>query len=129
MKASYPASSQSLGEAKPYFERLWHHRMTRMAINGPLPDDINTWFAEVQEWEFSDRHPVIPAWFGRHFAQNGWAPTQLLAFLTESGVLKSFKGCEAIIAYENQTRCQETTTMGAASSTNSRRAARPTKIG
>ena len=87
MKASYPASFQGIGEAKPYFERLGHptHRMTRVAINGPLPKDIGTGFAEVQEWEFEATcHPVIPAWFGRHFARSegGWAPTQLLAFLT-----------------------------------------------
>ena len=52
--------------AKPYFERFGHptHRMTRVAINGPLPNDIGTGFAEVQEWEFEATcHPVIPAWF------------------------------------------------------------------
>ena len=39
MKACYPASFQGKGEAKPYFERFGHptHRMTRVAINGPLP--------------------------------------------------------------------------------------------
>ena len=42
MKACYPASFQGMGEAKPYFERFGHptHRMTRVAINGPLPKDI-----------------------------------------------------------------------------------------
>ena len=50
-------------------------------------------------------HPVIPVWFGRHFArpEGGWAPTQLLAFLTESGLLRSLKVREAIISFENQT--------------------------
>ena len=39
--------------------------MTSVAINGPLPKDIGTGFAEVQEWEFEATcHPVIPAWFG-----------------------------------------------------------------
>jgi len=93
MKTCYPASFQGLDEAKLYVERFGHptHRMTRVAINGPLPDDISAGFGEIQEWEFSDCHPIIPAWFGRHFAQNGWAPTPLLAFLTESGLLKTVK--------------------------------------
>ena len=105
MKACYPASFVGEGEAKPYFKRFGHptHRMTRVAINGPLPKDIGTGFAEVQEWEFNDCHPVISAWFGRHFAQNGWAPTPLLTFLTESGLLKTLKVREAIITFEKQT--------------------------
>ena len=89
-----------MGEAKPYFERFGHptHRMVRVAINGALP--------EIEEWEFDTTcHPVIPAWFGKHFASEsgGWAPTQLLAFLTESGLLRSLKVREAIISFENQT--------------------------
>ena len=108
MKACYPASFQGMGKAKPYFERFGHptHRLTRVAINGPLPKDIGTGFAEIQEWEFDATcHPVIPAWFGKHFASEsgGWAPTQLLAFLTESGLLRSLKVREAIISFENQT--------------------------
>ncbi|MEW8688960.1 MAG: hypothetical protein AB2556_24340, partial [Candidatus Thiodiazotropha sp.] len=86
MKACYPASFQGMGEAKPYFERFGHptHRMVRVAINGALPEDIGTGFAEIQEWEFDATcHPVIPAWFGRHFRRKGcgWAPTQLLVAL------------------------------------------------
>ena len=106
MKACYPASFQGCGEAKPYFERFGHprHRMTRVAINGALPEDIGSGFAEVNEWKFAENvHPVIPAWFGKHFAENCWAPTQLLAFLKESGLLKSLKVREAIIAFEKQT--------------------------
>ena len=105
MKACYPASFQGEGEAKPYFERFGHpaHRMNRVAINGPLPEDIGTGFAEVQEWEFNDCHPVISAWFGKHFAENGWAPTPLLTFLVEKGFLKSLKVREAIVAFEKQT--------------------------
>ena len=105
MKVCYPASFQGEGEAKPYFERFGHptHRMTRVAINGPLPRDIGTGFAEVQEWEFNGCHPVIPAWFGKHFAEHCWAPTPLLAFLTESGLLKTLKVREAIVAFEKQT--------------------------
>ena len=101
MKACYPASFQGMGEAKPYFERFGHpsHHMTRVAINGALPRDIGTGFAEVEEWEFeANCHPVIPAWFGRHFADAGWAPTPLFAFLVESGLLKTLKVREAIVS-------------------------------
>ena len=54
IKACYPASFQGMGEAKPYFERFGHptHHMTRVAINGALPRDVGTGFAEDQEWEF-----------------------------------------------------------------------------
>ena len=73
--------------------------MTRVPINGALPRDIGTGFAEVQEWEFEATcHPVISAWFGRHFADAGWPPTPLLAFLVESGLLKSLKVREAIVS-------------------------------
>ncbi|MEW8688753.1 MAG: hypothetical protein AB2556_23295 [Candidatus Thiodiazotropha sp.] len=98
-----------MGEAKPYFEQFGHptHRMTRVAINGALPKDIGIGigFAEIQEWEFDATcHPVIPAWFGRHFvdASHGWAPTQLLAYLTESGLLKFLKVREAIVSLKPQ---------------------------
>ena len=60
-----------MGEAKPYFERFEHptHHVTGVAINGALPRYVGTGFAEVQEWEFDATcHSVIPAKFGRHFA-------------------------------------------------------------
>ena len=106
MRSCYPASFQGKGEAKPYFQRFRHpsHRMTRVAINGPLPEDIGTGFAEVVEWKFAaDCHSVVPAWYGRHFAGGGWAPTPLLAFLVESGLLRSLKVRKAMIAFEKQT--------------------------
>ena len=106
MKACYPASFQGLGEAQPWFQRFGHltHGMTRVAINGPLPPHIGTRFAEVQQREFSDHvHPVIPTWFGKHFTENTWAPTPLLAYMTESGLLKSLKVREAIVAFKKQT--------------------------
>ena len=78
--------------------------MTRVSINGPIPKDIGTGFAEVQEWVFKQGfHPVIPAWFGRHFAEQGWAPTALLAFLTGSGLLKHLVYRETIITFKKQT--------------------------
>ncbi|MEW8689186.1 MAG: hypothetical protein AB2556_25470, partial [Candidatus Thiodiazotropha sp.] len=103
MKACYPASFQGMGEPKPYFERFGHptHRMVHVAINGALPRDIGTGFAEIQEWEFDATcHPII----GRHFRRKrgGWAPTQLLAYLTESGLLKSLKVREAIVSLKTQ---------------------------
>ena len=104
MKACYPASFMGMGEAKPYFERFGHpnHHMTRVAINGALPRDIGSGFAEVQRWEFeANCHPAIPAWFGRHFAD--WAPTSLLTFLVDSGLLKSLKVREAIVSFGRQT--------------------------
>ena len=107
MKSCYPASMQGMGEAKPYFERFGHptHHMTRVSINGPLPIDIGTGFAEVEEWEFNKTcHPVIPAWYGKHFASQGWAPTALLAFLVESGLLTKLKIREVIVSYEKQTK-------------------------
>ena len=102
MKACYPASFQGMGETKPYFERFGQptHHMTRVAINGAVPRDVGTGFAEVQEWEYEATcHPVIPAWFGRHFADVGWAPTLLLVFLVESGLLKTLKVREAIVSF------------------------------
>ena len=78
--------------------------MTRVAINGALPRDVGTGFAEVQEWEFEATfHPVIPAWFGRLFADAGWAPTPLLVFLLESGLLKILKVREATVSFGRQT--------------------------
>ena len=70
MKSCYPASFQGEGEAKPHFERFGHpmHRMTRVLINGALPNDIGTGFAGVQNFAFKEGiHPVIPLWFGKHF--------------------------------------------------------------
>ena len=71
MKACYSVSFQGMGEAKPYFERFGHrtHHMTRVAINGALPRDVGTGFAEVQEWDI--KAICYPVWFGRHFADAG----------------------------------------------------------
>ena len=106
MKACYPASFQGMGEAKPYFERLGHptHHMNCVAINGALPRDVRTGIDEVQEWEFEATcDPVIPVWFGRHFADACWAPTPLLVFLVESGLLKTLKVREAIVSFGRRT--------------------------
>lgn len=105
MKTCYPASFRGFGEASSYFERFGHpgHSLTRVSINGSLPKDIGMGFVEVVEWTFDrDIHPVIPAWFGRHFEEKGWAPTSLIVYLTESGILTHLRIREAIISYTNQ---------------------------
>ena len=59
--AVVPVSFLGKGEAKPYFQKFGHpsHRMTRVAINGPLSEVIGTGFAEVVEWEFAADFFVI----------------------------------------------------------------------
>ena len=105
MKACYPASFQGKGECAPYFDRFGHptSEMTRVSINGPLPQSIGTGFAQVRSWAFDERcHPVIPAWFGKHFEEHGWAPTQLLAFMMETGILTHLEVAEAIVSFRTQ---------------------------
>ena len=94
MKACYPASFHGLGEAQPYFQRFGHPRarMTRVAVNNALLKDIGTGFAQVTGWAFKeDVHPVIAAWFGKHFDEQGWGPTPLLSYLTESSLLSPYR--------------------------------------
>lgn len=105
MKACYPASFLGEGEAAPWFKWFGHpgHCYTWVSISGPLPKDIGTGFAKVQEWDWKEKcHPVIPAWFGRHFAEKRWAPTQLLTFLVETGLLLRLRVREALLAFERQ---------------------------
>ena len=105
MKSCYPANFQGEGEANPYFIRFGHpsHRMTRVAINGSLSRDIGAGFALVCTWKFaSNCHPVIPAWFGKHFDERGWAPTQLLTYLEEAHLLTSLEVAEVILSVKQQ---------------------------
>ena len=106
MKACYPASFQGKREAAPWFQRFGHprHRMTRVAVNGPLPNDIGTGFAQVRSWQFAaDLHPVVAAWFGSHFQEKQWVPTALLAYMVETGLLTKLQVAEAIVAFKKQT--------------------------
>ena len=106
MKACYPASFQGKGEAAPWFQRFGHprHRMTRVAVNGPLPVDIGTGFAQVSSWQFAvDLHPVVAAWFGSHFQEKKWAPIPLLAYMVETDLLAKLQVAEAIVAFKKQT--------------------------
>ena len=110
MKACYPASFQGQGEAAPWFQRFGHprHRMTRVAVNGPLDsnsiNDIGTGFAQVRSWQFAaGLHPVVAAWFGSHFQEKQWVPTALLAYMVETGLLAKLQVAEAIVAFKKQT--------------------------
>ena len=112
MSACYPASILGMGDCAPYFKRYGHpsHRLLRVAVNGNLPDKPLPGFAEINSWEFSKYvHPVIPAWFGRHFSQpdneetakncRGWVPIHLLQLIIDNGVLEKLTVSEAIISF------------------------------
>ncbi|KAK3794882.1 hypothetical protein RRG08_001030 [Elysia crispata] len=78
--------------------------MARVAVNGPLPNDIGTGFAQVRSWQFAaDLHPVVAAWFGSHFQEKQWVPTALLAYMVETGLLTKLQVAEAIVAFKKQT--------------------------
>ena len=108
MKSCYPASFQGLGECAPWFARFGHptHRLTRVAVNGPLsfPNGKElTGFARVRRWTFdSTVHPVIPAWFGKHFHEKGWAPIVLLAYMQEAQILETLEVTEVIVSFTKQ---------------------------
>ena len=107
MKSCYPASFQGLGECAPWFARFGHPRsgFTRVAINGSLPETKDlTGFAQVRQWTFNPScHPVIPAWFGKHFEEKGWASIVLLTYMQEADILTSLEVTEAIVSFEKQT--------------------------
>ena len=109
MKACYPASFQGKGEASPWFQRFGHprHRMTRVAANGPLDsiaiNDIGTGFAQVRSWQFAAGLHRVVARFGSHFQEKQWAPTVLLTYMRETGLLTRLEVAEAIVAFEKQT--------------------------
>ena len=83
-------------------------------MNGKLPQDNITGFAQVSSFKFaSNIHPVIPVWYGKHFAcqsgdgcvkSKGWAPIVFLRYLLETGILESVTIGEAIISLTKQTK-------------------------
>ncbi|CAG8540346.1 6580_t:CDS:10, partial [Cetraspora pellucida] len=87
------------GECTPWFNRFGHltHYLVRVAVNGKLPEDDITGFAQYR----------------KHFAyQSGegcgkekeWAPIVLLRYLLEVGILESVTIREAIISLTKQTK-------------------------
>ena len=116
MKECYPASMRGQGECSPWFKRFGHptHHLVRVAVNGELPPDDITGFAQVRSFRFvSNIHSAIPVWYGKHFAcrsgegcgkTKGWTPIVLLRYLLEAGILESVSIGEAIISLTRQTK-------------------------
>jgi hypothetical protein len=83
-------------------------------VNGELPPDDITGFAQVRSFKFVPNiHPAIPVWYGKHFAcrsgegcgkTKGWTPIVLLRYLLEVGILESVTIGEAIISLTKQTK-------------------------
>ena len=106
MVACYPGSFLGYGECSEYFKRFGHptNEMTRVSINGPLPDFDITGFACIESFKFVENlHPICYVWFGRHFSEKKWAPIVLLRYMLDSLMLKSLLVSEAIISYRMQT--------------------------
>lgn len=104
--ACYPGSFLGYGFAGEYFKRFGHptHEMTRVAINGPLPDFDLTGFARVVSFEFAEGlHPCSYIWIGRHMAEKMWLPIVLLRYMIDCKMLISLVVSEAIISYRKQT--------------------------
>ncbi len=77
--------------------------MTRVTINGPLPEFDLTGFALIDSFELhSDLHPIVYAWFGRHCSERRCAPIVLLRYMLDAGILVSLKVTEAIVSYRVQ---------------------------
>ena len=78
--------------------------MTRVAINGQLPDFDLTGFAHVVSFEFAEGlHPTCYAWIGRHITEKSWLPIVLLRYMIDCKMLISLIVSEAIISYKKQT--------------------------
>ena len=74
-----------------------------MSNKGVLESDITTGISSRMGVQRKKTHRVIQAWHGKHFADKGWAPTSLLVFLTELGILKRLKVGEALTSFGKQT--------------------------
>ena len=74
-----------------------------MSNKGVLESDITTGISSRMGVQRKKTHRVIQAWHGKHFADKGWAPTSLLVFLTELGILKRLKVGEALTSIGKQT--------------------------
>ncbi len=63
MKECYPASMHGQEECSPWFKQFGHltHHFVRVAVNGELPPDDITGFAQVSSFRFvSNIHSAIP---------------------------------------------------------------------
>ena len=90
MVACYPGSFLGYGECAEYFKRFGHpvHEMTRVAINGPLPDFDLTGFAKVVSFEFArGLQWCCYVWIGRHMAEKSWLPIVLLRYMIDCKML------------------------------------------
>ncbi|CAG8849410.1 25540_t:CDS:1, partial [Racocetra persica] len=95
MKEYYLASIRGQGEYTPWFHRFGHptHYLVRVAVNGKLPKNDITGFAQIRSFKFaSNIYSTIPIWYGKHFAcrsgegcgkEKGWAPIVFLRYLLE----------------------------------------------
>ncbi|CAG8765447.1 16365_t:CDS:10, partial [Gigaspora margarita] len=85
-----------------------------VAVNGKLPKDDITGFAQVRSFKFAPNiHPVIPVWYEKHFAcrdgdgyikEKGWAPIVLLQYLFGASILEDLMVGEVIIFLTKQTK-------------------------
>ncbi|CAG8844037.1 31293_t:CDS:2, partial [Gigaspora margarita] len=85
-----------------------------IAVNGKLLKNDITGFAQVRSFKFAPNiHPVIPVWYGKHFAcrggdgcikEKGWAPIVLLQYLLGAGILEDLMVEEVIISLTKQTK-------------------------
>ncbi|RHZ71197.1 hypothetical protein Glove_261g44 [Diversispora epigaea] len=116
IKECYPVSMRGQGECITWFKRFEHptHHLVRVAVNRKLPQEDITGFAQVRSFKFaSNIHPVIPVWYGKHFAcrnrekcvkNKGWVPIVLLQYFLETGILEDLTIGEAIISLTQQTK-------------------------
>ncbi|CAG8710488.1 13884_t:CDS:10, partial [Racocetra persica] len=93
-------------EKKIYIPGARVYHLVRVAVNGKLPKDDITGFAQIKSFKFaSNIHPVIPVWYKKHFAcqsrdrcvkSKEWAPIVFLRYL------ESVTIGEAIISLTNK---------------------------
>lgn len=89
-------------------------RSSHVSVNGELPKDDITGFAQIVSFKFAANiHPIIPVWYGKHFScrggtkckkAKGWAPIVLLRYFLEREILESLTVGEAIITLNKQTK-------------------------
>ncbi|CAG8505861.1 4226_t:CDS:2, partial [Cetraspora pellucida] len=107
MKECYLASMRGQGKCTPWFNRFRHptHYFVRVVVNGELPENDITGFAQIRSFKFaSNIHSVIPVCGEGCGKEKEWAPIVLLRYLFEVGILESVTIEEAIISLTKQTK-------------------------